>query len=171
LLGQPVRYDGNHKHQKIITDELASKFEFVAICPEVAIGMGVPRSPIRLVNDVGTPRAQGVNNDSLDVTDQLVEFAKDKAGNIADLSGYIFKKGSPSCGMRNVRVYQGKEVFSAHGVGLYAKEIMVANPLLPVEDEERLQDQALKENFVQRVIVYHRWQQMNTSGQSVNTIG
>lgn len=170
LLGQMVRFDGNHKHQKFITDELGKLFEYVAVCPEMAIGMGVPRKPIRLVNDMGTLRAQGVRNASFDVTDQLVEFGKEKAANIQNLSGYIFKKRSPSCGMHNVRVYHGKDLISTKGVGLFAKEIMSTNPLLPVEDEGRLTDRGIRENFIQRVVIYHRWKTLQATNLSVNKI-
>ena len=170
LLGQKVRFDGNHKYKKFINDELGKLFEFVPICPEVAIGMGVPRRPIRLANDANNPRALGVNDASLDFTNQLVTYAKHKATELDCLSGYIFKKGSPSCGMERVKVFRGKDIISTNGIGLYAKEIMKSNPLLPVEEEGRLMDKGLKGNFVQRVIVYHRWQKLQASGLTIKNL-
>jgi uncharacterized protein YbgA (DUF1722 family)/uncharacterized protein YbbK (DUF523 family) len=166
LLGHAVRFDGNHKHQRFITDDLGRLFEYVPVCPEMAIGMGVPRKPIRLVDDIHNPRARGVSDMHLDVTEPLINFAKTKAASLGDISGYILKKGSPSCGMERVRIYGGNGLLSNQGVGLYAKELMRANPLLPVEEEGRLLDTGLRENFVQRVMVYHRWQQLMASGLS-----
>ncbi|WP_455211374.1 YbgA family protein [Kaarinaea lacus] len=165
LLGQQVRFDGNHKHNKTVTDQLSKHWEYVPICPEMAIGMGVPRRPIRLHGDESTPRAIGVSDKSIDVTHALIEFGQRKAKELSNISGYIFKKGSPSCGMERIKVYHGENnLLSTNGVGLYAKQIMDANPLLPVEEEGRLADQGLRENFIQRVYVYHTWQQLTQAG-------
>lgn len=164
LLGEKVRFDGNHKHRKFITDELGKLFSYVPVCPEMAIGMGVPRAPIRLADDRRFPKAIGVYDKSYDVTMRLVNFSKNKATQLQNISGYIFKKGSPSCGMERVKIYSGKDLLSTQGVGLFAKEVMAANPLLPVEEEGRLNDQEIRDNFVQRVHVYHRWQQVIESG-------
>lgn len=160
LLGQPVRFDGNHKHDHYITDTLGEVFEFVAVCPEVAIGMGIPRPTIRLVGTPEASRALGVKDTSLDVTDRLIDYGRRMAGKLGDISGYILKSKSPSCGMERVKLYDGHGGGSKQGVGLYAREIMQAQPLLPVEEDGRLGDPMLRDNFLERVFAYHRWRQL-----------
>jgi uncharacterized protein YbgA (DUF1722 family)/uncharacterized protein YbbK (DUF523 family) len=162
LLGQKVRYDGGHKHNGYITESLGQFFDFVPYCPEVAIGLGIPRPPIRLVKGVHGPRARGVKNAELDVTDKLVAYANKVAPTLHDLSGYILKQGSPSCGMERVNVYgpHGRSV--ATGPGLYAGTLMAQRPELPFEEDGRLMDPVRRENFVERVFVYHRWQQLTS---------
>ncbi|MCI0506963.1 MAG: DUF523 and DUF1722 domain-containing protein [Gammaproteobacteria bacterium] len=164
LLGQKVRFDGNHKHQKLITEELAEKFTYVPVCPEMAIGLGVPRAPIHLTGDQHEQRAVNVKDASIDVTQQLVEFGKRKARELDFISGYIFKKNSPSCGLYNVKIYNTPSNVLSSGMGLYARQIIEANPLLPVEEEGRIQDTQLRANYLQRVEVYHRWQRLLNSG-------
>ena len=170
LLGQKVRFDANHKEQRFITQKLAKLFEFVPVCPEMAIGLGVPRTPIHLKGDSQQSRAVNVRDESIDVTQQLVEFGKQKARQLDFISGYIFKKGSPSCGLFNVKIYKSKTQVLNTGTGLYAQQIMEANPLLPVEEEGRLKDEQLRHNFLQRVEVYHRWQKMIAGGMSRKSI-
>jgi uncharacterized protein YbgA (DUF1722 family)/uncharacterized protein YbbK (DUF523 family) len=166
LLGREVRFDGGHKRSPFVTDELANHFEFVAYCPEVAIGMGTPREPIRLVGDIHSPQAVGVKNRELNVTQPLRAYAKKTAADINDLSGFILKKDSPSCGMERVKVYNSKGMAERLGTGLFAREIMEAHPLLPVEEEGRLNDAQLRDNFVTRVYVYARWKALVASGIS-----
>ncbi|MGD8570843.1 MAG: DUF523 and DUF1722 domain-containing protein [Gammaproteobacteria bacterium] len=166
LLGQKVRFDGNHKHQKFITGEFAERFYYVPVCPEMAIGLGVPRTPIHLVGNNEQQRAVNVKDESIDVTEQLVEFGRQKARQLQHISGYIFKKGSPSCGVFNVKIYKTPTQVLNTGTGLYAQEIINSNPLLPVEEEGRLNDLTLRANFLQRVEVYHRWQQLQSNGLS-----
>ncbi len=164
LLGQPVRFDGNHKHDHYITGTLGTVFDFVPVCPEVGIGLGTPRPTIHLVGSPDAPRALGVKVDNLDVTDKLVRYGQRMAGKLGELSGYIFKSKSPSCGMQRVKLYDGPghkgNGGSKQGVGLYAREIMAAHPLLPVEEEGRLGDPLLRDNFLECVFTYHRWQQL-----------
>lgn len=159
LLGQQVRYDNSHKHNRYITETLGDYFDFRPFCPEVAIGLGVPRPPIRLVSSNHEIRAIGVKDSSLDVTDKLTDYAEETAAQCHDLSGYIFKSRSPSCGMERVKVYSdtGHPIDSASG--LYAAGIMHGQPSLPVEEEGRLMDPRLRENFVERVFIYNRWQE------------
>lgn len=164
LVGHKVRFDANHKQHRYITDELSKKFNFIPVCPEMAIGMGVPRTPIHLAGDTNSPRAVNVRDESIDVTTALVEFGQKKAKQLDDISGYIFKKGSPSCGLFNVKVYRTPDHVTHDGIGLYAKQIVEANPLLPVEEEGRLNDMMLRANFLQRVEVYDHWQTMIASG-------
>ncbi|MBI5461393.1 MAG: DUF1722 domain-containing protein [Gammaproteobacteria bacterium] len=159
LLGEPVRFDGNHTHDHYITGTLGTVFDFVPVCPEIGIGLGVPRPTIHLVGSADAPRALGVKNAALDVTDKLVRYGQRMAGKLTDLSGYIFKSKSPSCGMEQVKLHIGSR-HKRQGIGLYAREIMRAHPLLPVEEEGRLGDPLLRDNFLERVFTYHRWQQL-----------
>lgn len=163
LLGQRVRYDGNHKHDRWISDTLGAHFEFVPVCPEVAIGLGVPRPPIRLVGDPDAPRAVGVDDAMLDVTVKLATYGKQMGRELDGLSGYIFKARSPSCGMERVKVYAGSG-HAGNGRGVYAAAFMLAQPLLPVEEEGRMGDPGLRENFLERVFAYRRWQELAATG-------
>ncbi len=163
LLGENVRFDGGHKRDAYITGTLSEYFDFVPFCPEMGIGLGVPRQTIQLVKIDKTIRCVGVKNPELDVTEQLREYAQLHREQHAQLCGYIFKKDSPSCGIAKVKVYN-KTVPQREGIGIYAQEMMRNNPLLPVEDEGRLGDAKLRENFIQRVYVLHRWKQLLAEG-------
>lgn len=166
LLGRNVRYDGGHKRNRFITDSLADYFELVPFCPEVAIGMGTPRQPVRLVGDARNPRALGVVTPELDVSQPLRNYGKGVAGDIHELCGFIFKKDSPSCGMERVKVYNDKGLPVRSGTGLFAREIITAHPLLPVEEEGRLNDADLRVNFITRVYVRARWKAQAAAGFS-----
>lgn len=170
LLGREVRFDGGHKRSRFITDSLARHFELTAFCPEVAIGMGTPRQPIRLTGDVENPQAVGVKTPELDVTQPLRDYGKKTAGDIHDLCGFIFKKDSPSCGMERVKVYNEKGMPERTGTGLFANEIIKAHPLLPVEEEGRLNDAHLRDNFITRVYVYARWKALLKAGLSKSAL-
>lgn len=163
LLGQKVRYDGGHKLNDYIVGTLGGHFEFVPFCPEVHIGMGVPRPPIRLVATDSGPRAMGVRDVKLDVTEQLRACAHEQISWHGTLSGYILKKDSPSCGMERVKLYRDG-MPSKKGVGVYAAGLMANFPLLPVEEEGRLGDPALRTNFLERVGMLYRWQTLVTAG-------
>jgi uncharacterized protein YbgA (DUF1722 family)/uncharacterized protein YbbK (DUF523 family) len=163
LLGQPVRYDGGHKRDNYIVGTLADYFDFQPFCPEIAIGMGTPRPTIHLVNSNKQIRSIGVKNPDIDVTDQLRDYANQQKSTHSDLCGYILKKGSPSCGMERVKVYSNGQPQQI-GTGIYAEVMMRNNPLLPVEEEGRLGDPRLRENFIQRVYVLHRWKLLITEG-------
>lgn len=165
LLGQEVRYDGTHKHLRIATDSLARYFDFIAECPEMGIGMGVPRKPIRLVGEPAQPRAVAVHDQTLDYTQKLIAFGQQKSQQYDDLCGYIFMKNSPSCGLFRVKVYQ-QNGYPAQtpGRGLYAKAFTDNHPLLPVEESGRLCDPLLRENFITRVFAYADWQALLKSG-------
>jgi len=167
LLGERVRFDANHKHDSYITQTLGRYFEFVALCPEVAIGLGVPRQPIHLAGDPGAPRAIGVRDPSLDVTARLAAYGRRAARQLAGtspVSGYILKGKSPSCGMERVKVYGERGHAPRQGRGVYAGALMQALPLLPVEEEGRLADPVLRENFIERVYAYRRWQDLIHAG-------
>lgn len=164
LLGQRVRYDGNHKHDRFITDTLGRFFEFVPICPEVAIGLGVPRAPIRLVGPAAAPRAVGIDDPALDVTDKLAACGRRMARELDDISGYIFKSKSPSCGVERVKVYHRSGMPAKHGRGVYAAAFLAARPGLPAEEEGRLNDPRWRGNFIERVFSYRRWQALEAAG-------
>lgn len=157
LLGQPVRFDGAHKRDGWITGALADFIDYRPFCPEVGIGLGTPRPPIHLLGDPDAPRAVGVKDPTLDVTEALAQFARQTASQLGDVSGYILKSKSPSCGMQRVRLY-GQHGGQKTTVGIHARGIMQALPNLPLEEEGRLNDPVLRENFINRVYVYHRWQ-------------
>jgi uncharacterized protein YbgA (DUF1722 family)/uncharacterized protein YbbK (DUF523 family) len=164
LLGEKVRYDGADKRDGYITGTLARFFELVPVCPEVAIGLGVPRPPIRLVGSIAAPHAVGIANPDLDVTDKLAAYGRRTAQRLDDISGYILKSKSPSCGMERVKVYTRRGRLAGSGRGIYAAALMAASPLLPVEEESHLGDPDLRENFFERVFAYWRWQDMAASG-------
>ncbi|GAB4513852.1 MAG: DUF523 and DUF1722 domain-containing protein [Sulfuricaulis sp.] len=164
LLGQKVRFDGNHKLDSFLTGTLGKFFEWVPVCPEVAIGLGVPRPPIRLVGSLAAPRAVGVKDASIDVTEKLATYGKQQARKLDDLSGYVLKSRSPSCGMERVKVYQHAGVPAKSGRGIYADAFLSGQPWLPVEEEGRLGDPRLRENFIERVFVYRRWQECVAHG-------
>jgi uncharacterized protein YbgA (DUF1722 family)/uncharacterized protein YbbK (DUF523 family) len=164
LLGTKVRFDGGHKQDPYINGTLNAFFEFVPVCPEVAIGLGIPREPIRLVRRGDDIRVVGVRSSELDVTDKLKEYGRHMGRSLADISGYILKRASPSCGMERVKVYGAAGNPVETGPGVYAMAFMQTQPLLPVEEEGRLGDAGLRENFIGRVFVYHRWQRLTQQG-------
>lgn len=160
LIGQKVRYDGGHKRSQFCQDELAKHVNLVPFCPEVGIGLGVPRPTIRL---------QQVNNDvraivtktGQDVTDSLQQFADSHSGQFSSFSGYVLCARSPSCGMERVKVYSDKQQMPlSTTAGIFARRLQEMFPALPVEEDGRLNDDHLRENFVMRVFVYARWQEL-----------
>jgi uncharacterized protein YbgA (DUF1722 family)/uncharacterized protein YbbK (DUF523 family) len=164
LLGEEVRYDGGHQRDGFLTDVLGRYVEWVPVCPEVEVGMGVPREPIRLVGRVDAPRLLGVHSNT-DHSAAMARFSERRVRELAelDLCGYVFKKNSPSCGMARVRVFNARGTPSATGVGLFARVFMNHFPLIPVEEEGRLQDPVLRENFIERVFCYRRWRDLEAS--------
>jgi len=159
LLGEHVRFDAGHKKNSYITGVLQDYFNFVPFCPEVEIGLGIPREPIRLVSVDKEIVCQGTKNKELDVTKKLYDIAEKQKPWHGELCGYILKRDSPSCGMERVKIYSGG-MPRRDGVGLYAKQLMQNFPSLPVEEEGRLEDAHLRENFIRRVYIYSRWKKM-----------
>jgi uncharacterized protein YbgA (DUF1722 family)/uncharacterized protein YbbK (DUF523 family) len=170
LLGQKVRFDGNHKHDSFLTGTFGQFFEWVPVCPEVAIGLGIPRPPIRLVGSPVSPRAVGVKDATIDVTDRLAAYGMRQAHALENLSGYIFKSRSPSCGMERVKVYRSGGAPAANGRGIYADAFLSAQPWLPVEEEGRLSNPRLRGNFIERVFIYRRWQELVARGLSASRL-
>lgn len=159
LLGNKVRFDAGHKRDAYITNTLSNYFNFVAVCPEVAIGLGTPREPIRLVKSRDDIRAMGTKNPQLIATEALSNYARRMTYSLRNISGYLVKSRSPSCGMEGLKIYNQKGMpLNNKGVGIYTRVIMRALPQLPVEEEGRLDDPALRKNFIERVIIYHHWQ-------------
>lgn len=162
LLGEKVRYNGEHKRSPFCTDVLSEYFAFESFCPEVAVGMGIPRKPIRLVQkspaEGGSVDAVGVNDSSSNPSDALRQYAHKTAQTLGHLRGYILMQKSPSCGMERVTVYhENGNPLHHKGVGLYAEVLQRELPLLPIEESGRLQDAGLRENFIARVYAYDRW--------------
>ncbi len=158
LLGERVRHDGGHKRDRYLTDVLGAYVEWVPVCPEVELGLGVPRPTIRLE---GTPDAPRLMEPTAghDLTTAMTRFARRRARDLAalDLHGYVLKSKSPSCGMARVPVRGSGGRRSRRGRGTFASVLMDRLPLLPVEDEERLAGAAAREHFVERVFAYRRW--------------
>jgi uncharacterized protein YbgA (DUF1722 family)/uncharacterized protein YbbK (DUF523 family) len=157
LLGEEVRYDGGHQKDAYITGVLARHFSWQPVCPEMEVGLGVPREPIRLVGDPGAPRLLGVTSGT-DHTLRMTAFARRRVQELArrGLSGYVLKRGSPSCGMERVKLYRDEGPPARAGVGLFARVLMETLPLLPVEEEGRLDDARRRDSFITRVFAYRR---------------
>ena len=161
LMGESVRFNGSHKRSRFCTDVLSRYFDFRPVCPEVAIGLGTPREPIRLVassSDDQQPRALGVSDDTLDVTQPLTDFADSCADSMDDLCGFILMQKSPSCGLFEVKRYLANGHPEGKTSGVFARRLRERMPLLPIEEAGRLNDAALRENFIVRVYAYQDWQ-------------
>jgi uncharacterized protein YbgA (DUF1722 family)/uncharacterized protein YbbK (DUF523 family) len=161
LLGQEVRYDSGHKKDRYLTDILDDYVEWVSVCPEVESGMSTPRPAMRLVEDGQNVRMAEIKS-NIDHTTQMTKFSQLRVRKLRDqnLCGYILKKNSPSCGMTRVKIWKDKGMPRRDGRGLYASALMDAYPNLPVEEEGRLHDAALRENFIERVFAYRRLQDL-----------
>lgn len=171
LLGEAVRYDGGHKLDRYLRDVLGQHVEFIPICPEVECGMSIPREALRLVGDPESPRLM-TNKTRIDHTDKMRAWAEQRLTQLQSEApcGYIFKYGSPSSGMSRIKVYPEKGgPPSMKGRGIFAGMLMDRFPLLPVEDDGRMNDPALRENFIERIFTMHRWQQMLQNGLSART--
>ena len=160
LLGNHVRYDGGHKLDRFLTDTLGKYVEYVPVCPEVECGLGIPRPSMRLEGHPDAPRLI-VTSTRVDLTELMEAWAKKRVAELEkeDLCGFIFKSDSPSSGMERVKVYNEKSMPVKNGVGLFASVFMNHFPLLPVEDEGRLHDPGLRENFIERIFALKRWRE------------
>ena len=156
LLGEPVRYDGTHKKDHNISRYLQDRFDFVPCCPEVAIGLGVPREPIQLVRMGSRTHVRAVNNPASDLTRQLQEYGSSTT-NQQTFYGYIFKARSPSCGIRQVPTFNVDGMpLEANGRGAYAQAIIAGLPGLPVIDEDLLRNARHRDDFIEQVFTYHQ---------------
>ena len=164
LLGEEVRYDGGHKLDRYVTGVLGRWFEYVPFCPEALAGLGVPRPPIRLTGDPAAPRAVRVDDASIDVTGALEATSRRIVPELGSVRGYVFKRASPSCGVERVKVYHAPGRAPRMGRGIFARAVMEAYPLLPCEEEGRLNDPTLRESFVERVFALDRWRRTMAEG-------
>ncbi len=166
LLGESVRFDGGHKRLQFAVNDLSPWVSFEPVCPEMAIGLPTPRPALRLVkNDEGPPSLRYSNQQPGDLTDKMAEFARQRIARMENLCGYIVCAKSPSCGMERVRVYDadGKNNRKA-GIGIFCAELMRQYPWLPVEEDGRLCDPAIRENFVERICTLHELNLLRQQG-------
>lgn len=165
LLGENVRFDGGHKRNEYVLTTLGKWFDFIPVCPEMEIGLGAPRESLRLVQ-AGSHVRMVAPKSGADHTATMTEYSHRRAKQIESqrLVGYVFKKDSPSCGMERVRVYGDGAMPHKNGRGLFAAAVMDLMPALPVEEEGRLGDPRLRENFVTRVFAYSRWLALEDEG-------
>ena len=171
LLGENVRYDGGHQWDRFITDTLGSYLEFVPVCPEVECGLGVPREAMHLEGNPDDPRLLTIRT-KIDHTEKMKNWARRRIAELEKegLCGFIFKRGSPSSGMERVRIYGEKGEPVKTGVGIFARIFISRFPLLPVEEEGRLNDPQLRENFIERIFALKRWREVSTKKISLNSL-
>ncbi|MHB0914335.1 MAG: YbgA family protein [Thermoleophilia bacterium] len=171
LLGEKVRYDGGHKLDHYLADSLGRFVDWVPVCPEVETGLGIPREAMRLIGSPDDPRLM-TRSSGVDHTDRMQRWAQGCLRQLEqeELSGFIFKSRSPSSGMARVKIYSPEGMPGPVGSGIFARALMDAFPLMPVEDDGRLHDPALRENFIERVFVYSRWRELCRSRASVGAL-
>ncbi|MBV2131028.1 YbgA family protein [Arsukibacterium indicum] len=169
VIGEPVRFDGGHKASTFCLQQLRPLVKFVAICPEQAIGLGVPRPAIRLQRDANDQiKLVQSRNPAIDHTSAMLTYTEKLLPTLADLSGYVVCAKSPSCGMERVRLYDDAgQQLGKIGVGIYTRQLMQRYPWLPVEEDGRLLDPALRENFITRIYACHDYQQQMQQGFTV----
>jgi uncharacterized protein YbgA (DUF1722 family)/uncharacterized protein YbbK (DUF523 family) len=167
LLGENVRFDGGHKLDRFLTDTLGQYVEYVPVCPEVECGLPVPRESMHLEGDPDAPRLV-TSRTKQDLTEKMVNWARRRVVELGKegLMGFIFKSDSPSSGMERVRVYNEKGMPVKKGVGMFARIFMQHFPLLPMEDEGRLHDPRLRDNFIERIFALARWREVLTKGMT-----
>ncbi len=171
LLGDKVRYDGGHKHDPFLTKTLGEYVEYVPVCPEVECGLPIPREALRLVGNADNPRLV-TQKTGIDHTKRMQDWAKGRLAELEQegLCGFIFKSKSPSSGMERVKVYSESGNLSGQSVGIFARMFMRHFPLLPVEEEGRLHDPGLRENFIDRIFLLRRYRDMLKSGQNLGNL-
>jgi len=171
LMGQPVRFDGGHKLDRFITDTLGQYVEYLAVCPEVECGLSVPREAMHLTGDPAAPRLVTVRT-GRDLTGQMLTWARRRVEELAqvELCGFIFKSKSPSSGMERVKVYSGQGMPAKNGRGIFAGLFMDRFPLIPAEEEGRLHDPLLRENFIERIFTLKRWRENVAEGRELGRL-
>lgn len=169
LMGEKVRYDGGHKFDSMLVHTLGPYVEYYPVCPEVEVGFGIPREALRLIGKPEEPRMITVRS-HLDVTDRMLEWSKKRVIQLEqeNLCGFIFKSDSPSSGMERVKVYGESGMPVKRGIGLFARTFMEHFPLLPTEEEGRLCDARLRENFIERIFTLKRWRDMLSEANTKN---
>ena len=171
LLGEMVRFDGGHQLDRYLRDTLGQYVEYVPVCPEVEVGLPTPRETLRLVEKDDGPHLV-FSKSGEDITDKMLSWAKNRVKELEqeDLCGFVFKAKSPSSGMERVKLYDRNGVPSKQGVGLFARTFMEHFPLLPVEEDGRLHDPRLRENFVECIFTFKRWRDMLAKGQTAGNL-
>ena len=171
LLGEHVCYDGGHKLDRFLKDTLGQYVKYIPVCPEVECGLPIPRESMHLEGDPESPRLV-TSRTKQDMTERMVDWARKRVVDLEkeDLCGFIFKSDSPSSGMERVRVYNEKRMPVKKGMGMFARVFMEHYPLLPVEDEGRLHDPKLRENFVERIFTLKRWREVLEKKESRGTL-
>jgi uncharacterized protein YbgA (DUF1722 family)/uncharacterized protein YbbK (DUF523 family) len=171
LLGNAVRWNSGHKMDRYLTRTLGQFVDYVPVCPEVEAGFGVPRESMRLVGDPEKPRLITFKTKT-DQTDQMLRWARKRVKELEkeDLHGFIFKSDSPSSGMIRVKVYTEKGMPVKKGVGMFAREFMAHFPLIPAEDDGRLHDPNIRENFIERIFALRRWRQTVDNGKKMGNL-
>jgi uncharacterized protein YbgA (DUF1722 family)/uncharacterized protein YbbK (DUF523 family) len=171
LLGQPVRFDGGHKHDRYLTNTLGEYLDFVPVCPEVESGFSIPRETLRLVGDPEAPRLV-TSRTNIDHTDRMTGWAEKRVRELEkeNLCGFIFKSDSPSSGLMRVKVYNPKGMAEKKGVGLFARAFTRHFPLLPVEEEGRLNDPVLRETFIEQIFTLKRWRETLALGRNMKNL-
>ena len=171
LMGNPVRYDGGHQHDRYLTETLGAYVEYVPVCPEVECGLGIPRESMRLVGDPESPRLL-TSRSGIDHTERMSVWAGERLKDLAkeNLDGFICKKDSPSSGMERVKVYGEHGMARKIGRGIFARALMQAFPTLPVEEDGRLHDPGLRENFIERIFVHRRWRLLLTQNPGIGDL-
>jgi uncharacterized protein YbgA (DUF1722 family)/uncharacterized protein YbbK (DUF523 family) len=173
LMGRLVRHDGGHKHDRYLTETLGQWVEWVPVCPEVEIGLGTPRAPMRLIASGTGPRLV-VRATGQDLTARLEDWSAQWTAGAGDLEGFVLKKDSPSCGMERVRLYPATESdggsATRDGVGIFARVLAERMPHLPVEEEGRLNDPALREHFFGRVFAHRRWRRFRETDPGLSEL-
>ncbi len=170
LLGDKVRYDGQHKLDRFLRDELGSFVDWVPVCPETECGLGIPREAMRLVGKDTESARLFTNKTFVDKTDQILDFTYEKLDELEkeNLRGFIFKTKSPTSGMRGVKIYTETGMPSHRGAGIFAREFMKRFPNIPIEDEGRLHDAGIRENFIEKIYVYDRWLEFRENDGSIS---
>lgn len=168
LMGQEVRHDGGHRKNKYVVNELSRYFDYTSFCPEMASGMGTPRPSIRLFKKSGEIRLVGGKSNENDFTDSVEAVSLRYTEQLKGISGYILKKDSPSCGLHRVRIWNESGQPEKKGTGVFARVLQEQCPNLPIEEEGRLMDPVLRENFIERVYIYSRWQVLEKEGLTVS---
>lgn len=171
LLGENVRWNGGHKLDHFLRDTLGQYVEYVPVCPEVEAGFGIPRETLRLVGDVENPRLVKTKSGT-EHTGHMRSWAQNRVKELEkeNLCGFIFKKDSPSSGLMRVKVYNEKGMPEKKGVGLFAREFTRHFPLTPVEEEGRLHDPRLRENFIEQIFSFRRWRETVAKGPRIGDV-
>ncbi|MBW1788307.1 MAG: DUF523 and DUF1722 domain-containing protein [Deltaproteobacteria bacterium] len=171
LIGENVRYDGGHKLDRFIRDTLGQYVDFAPVCPEAECGLGIPREVMQLEGDPESPSLMTIQT-RRDLTARMVPWARRRVRRLEaeNLNGFIFKSRSPSCGMERVKVFNEKGVPTNSGMGIFARIFKGHFPLLPVEDEGRLHDPRLRENFIEAIFSLKRWRELRRTRPTVGNL-